>query len=361
MAMGPTILITGGTGSIGRTLVAAALLFDVTQRVIVLSRGAGRQADLARQFDDPRLELVLGDVRDAGALERAMRGGVDVVLHAAALSGAEDCDANPLEAIEINAVGTQNVVDAAVRSEVPRVVALSGASSQQAASLVGATQLCRERIVTRANARSGARATRLACVRSVPVAGSVASPVRRMQRQAREGDVLISSLESTCFWVSLERVIEVVQTAVRTQSGGEVFVPRAPAVRLQELAHELAPECRLLTTSPPSSGPEHDVLVHRQEAERAHELADMVVIRPAGAQRASARETSPGSAANGNPLSSQSTGLRLTGDDLRAALAELERMGVPGGRRLEDHPWAIDRAPRVGLEVADSLDTESHT
>jgi UDP-N-acetylglucosamine 4,6-dehydratase (inverting) len=280
MIDGKTILVTGGTGSFGRKFVKVALSRYSPKRVIVFSRDELKQHDMRLENPDPRLDFFIGDVRDRERLYRAFRADVDLVVHAAALKQVPACEYNPFEAIKTNIVGAQNIIDAAIDCDVPRVVALSTDKAVNPVNLYGATKLCADKLFTQGNAYAGATGTRFACVRYGNVVGSRGSVVPIFLEQKKTGVVTITDPRMTRFWLTLEQAVELVLTAAARIQGGEIFVPRIPSMSVLELACVLAPGCRTEITGIRPGEKLHEMLLSADEARHTIACDDMYVIKP---------------------------------------------------------------------------------
>src|SRR4030095_2259105 len=187
-----TILITGGTGSFVRKFVQIALTRYKPRRIIVLSRDELKQHEMNIQFNDPRLSFFVGDVRDRDRLFKPFQANVDVVVHAAALKQVPACEYNPFEAIKTNVLGAQNVIEAAIDCEVPKVLALSTDKAVNPINLYGATKLCAEKLFVQGNAYAGGRKTRFSCVRYGNVIGSRGSVIPVFLQQRVNGKVTVT-------------------------------------------------------------------------------------------------------------------------------------------------------------------------
>src|SRR5215218_9232179 len=185
---GKTLLITGGTGSFGSTFIRTVLADHDVASVRVFSRDELKQYELDRTLRDPRLRLLIGDVRDRDRLRVATRG-VDVIVHAAALKQVPSCEYNPFEAVQTNVIGAQNVISAAIDNEVPLTVALSTDKAVNPVNLYGATKLCAEKIITQGNAYAADSPARFATVRYGNVVGSRGSVVPLFLAQAETGEL----------------------------------------------------------------------------------------------------------------------------------------------------------------------------
>jgi len=230
-----SFLITGGTGSLGRALAGYLLREWGAKRVVVYSRNEHIQQDMERSINDPRLRYFIGDVRDQARLEMAMRG-VDVVIHAAAMKVVAKCEADPSEAIATNVVGANNVVHAAIRSGVDRVIAISTDKACAPLNLYGATKLCAEKLFLAAGVYNGPK---FVVVRYGNVSGSRGSVIplwREMKRQGRTAQV--TDPEATRFWLFMDDAIETVMQGLRVPQSG-IVIPRMRAYSVGDLAEAM--------------------------------------------------------------------------------------------------------------------------
>jgi len=277
---GKTVLITGGTGSFGREFVRKALLEYRPKRVIVFSRDELKQHEMRGHHTDPRLTFFIGDVRDRDRLHRAFQADVDVVIHAAALKQVPACEYNPFEAVKTNVLGAQNIIDAAIDCEVSRVIALSTDKAVNPSNIYGASKLCAEKLFIHGNSYAGDRVTRLCCVRYGNVLGSRGSALPVFLRQKKAGTITVTDQRMTRFWIRLDQAVEFVISCINLMRGGEVFVPKIPAMSVIELVKALAPECSIRFTGIRPGEKLHEVLVSPEEARHTIGLTDRYVILP---------------------------------------------------------------------------------
>lgn len=181
-----SILITGGTGSFGRKFVKILLERYTPKKVIVFSRDEMKQFEMSQVFNKPCMRYFIGDVRDEARLEKAMYK-VDYVVHAAALKQVPAAEYNPMECIKTNVMGAQNVIDAAIKCGVKKVIALSTDKAANPVNLYGATKLCSDKLFTAANNLVGDRDTRFAVVRYGNVVGSRGSVVPFFKKLIADG------------------------------------------------------------------------------------------------------------------------------------------------------------------------------
>ena len=275
-----SVLVTGGTGSFGKKFVEIMLREYQPKRLVIFSRDELKQHDMrASGLDHASLRYFLGDVRDAGRLERAL-AGVTVVVHAAALKQVPACEYNPFEAIQTNIMGGRNVIDAAINQGVHRVLALSTDKAVNPINLYGATKLCAEKMFVQANAYSGAQDCRFSCARYGNVVGSRGSVIPLFIEQKRTGRITLTDSRMTRFWLTLEQGVRFVVSSIEQMYGGEIFVPKIPSMRLVDLAEAIAPGCEIETIGIRPGEKLHEVLVSEDEARNALEVEDRYIIQP---------------------------------------------------------------------------------
>ena len=237
---GSTILLTGGTGSFGNAFVGRILTEFPDCTIRIFSRDELKQSEMQKRYDDERLRYFIGDVRDSKRLLRAAQGA-DVIIHAAAMKQVIASEYNPFEAVQTNVTGAQNIVDAAIDAGVRTVVALSTDKAVNPVNLYGATKLCAEKLIVHGNSYASGRETRFSCVRYGNVVGSRGSVVPLFEKQAAEGRLTITDSRMTRFWITLDQAVDLVLYAIDNMVGGEVFIPKIPSMRVDDLAAAMAP------------------------------------------------------------------------------------------------------------------------
>ncbi len=274
-----SILITGGTGSMGQALVRRLLTDQTIERVCVYSRDEWKQSEMRAAFPDPRLRFFIGDVRDRQRLTRAMRN-VSRVIHAAALKQVPSCEYNPLEAVKTNVDGTANVIDAALDAQVGRVLMLSSDKACDPTNLYGATKLVAEKLIVDANVYGG-ETTKFACTRYGNVIGSRGSVLPLFQAQHAAGQALtVTDPDMTRFVLTLEQGVRFVLDSLGRMVGGEVFVPRLPAATVRTIAEAAAYPAapRLVIGGLRPGEKRHEVLVSSHEAARTRDEGEYFVV-----------------------------------------------------------------------------------
>ncbi|SEV91748.1 SDR family NAD(P)-dependent oxidoreductase [Halobacterium jilantaiense] len=287
---GNQVLVTGGCGSIGSKIVSK-LLETEAETVRVLDTDEEALFALKQEHTDNRLRFLLGDIRDRNRLKMAIED-IDVVFHAAALKHVELNEYNPFETVQTNVQGTQNLIRAALEESVDSFVAVSTDKASNPASVMGATKLLSERLVTAANTYKGERNTSFACVRFGNVLGSSGSVIPVFMEQIEDGGpVTVTDPEMTRFIMPTEKAVELVFRAQERMRGGEVFVLKMPGIRVGTLADamiaEYAPRAgyepgeieREIIGARPGERT-HEKLISEDELQYARELEEMYVIFP---------------------------------------------------------------------------------
>jgi UDP-N-acetylglucosamine 4,6-dehydratase len=275
-----SVLITGGTGSFGKKCAEILLQEYHPRRVIIFSRDELKQHDMqAAGLNHPSLRYFLGDIRDRERLHRAMRD-VQVVIHAAALKQVPACEFNPIEAVKTNVNGAQNIVEACIDAGVKRVLGLSTDKAVNPVNLYGATKLCAEKLLVQGNAYSVAGGTRFACTRYGNVLGSRGSVIPVFLKQRATGKITITDRRMTRFWLTLDQGVRFVLDCIERMTGGEVFVPKIPSMKILDLADAIAPGCDIDFVGIRPGEKLHEMMISRDEARHTLELDDRYIIQP---------------------------------------------------------------------------------
>lgn len=274
-----TILITGGTGSFGRCFTRTILRYPI-RKLIVFSRDELKQFEMQQVYrEERRIRFFIGDVRDYQRLHRAF-DGVDYVVHAAALKQVPLAEYNPFEAVKTNVHGAQNVIEAAINQGVKRVVALSTDKACSPINLYGATKLVSDKLFVAGNAYAGAKDTRFAVVRYGNVVGSRGSVVPVFRKLAASGVLPITDPRMTRFWITLEQGVDFVIRSFARMTGGEIFVPKIPSMRVVDLARAIAPEARLEIIGIRPGEKLHEEMISVHDARRTRDMGSYYVMYP---------------------------------------------------------------------------------
>jgi UDP-N-acetylglucosamine 4,6-dehydratase len=244
-----SILITGGTGSFGKKFTEIILkTYPDLHRLVIYSRDELKQFEMAQNYPldkYPQIRFFIGDVRDNARFKRACEG-IDVIIHAAALKQVPAAEYNPDEFIKTNIGGAQNVIDAALSTNIKIVVALSTDKAAAPINLYGATKLVSDKLFIAANNIKGPRDLRFSVVRYGNVMGSRGSVIPFFMSKAKEGVIPITHKEMTRFNISLEDGVEMVLWAIENALGGEIFVPKIPSYNIETVAKAIAPNARMV-------------------------------------------------------------------------------------------------------------------
>jgi len=233
-----SILITGGTGSWGQELTTQ-LLAKYPKKIIIFSRGELAQVNMERKFRNDKLEFIIGDVRDASAVDRLFDNKhIDCVFHLAALKHVPVCENQPQEAIKTNIVGTTNVVNSAVRYKVPKFIDVSSDKAVSPTNLYGFTKAAGEKIVIQANNLSDF--TDFVCIRGGNVLGSNGSAVPLFIDQIKRfNKVSLTDGSMTRYFLTLSEAISLLFEAAENSVGGETYVMNMPSFYISDLAKVL--------------------------------------------------------------------------------------------------------------------------
>ena len=277
------ILITGGTGSFGRCFARYMLEHYEPKKIIIYSRDEFKQFMMANEFKEyeDRLRFFIGDVRDKERLRRALEG-VDYVIHAAALKQVPACEYNPNEAIKTNIHGAQNVIDAALDSQVKKVVALSTDKAVNPVNLYGGTKLVSDKLFIAANAYAGTKDISFSIVRYGNVAGSRGSVIPFFRNIIKNGgtELPITDYRMTRFWISLTQGVELVIKALEEATGGETFISRIPSFKITDLAQAMLPGCRMPEVGIRPGEKLHEIMVTAEDSYTTYEYDRHFIVYP---------------------------------------------------------------------------------
>ena len=280
-----SILITGGTGSLGSALVSYLLEHTKARRIIVFSRDELKQQHSQIKFNNNRrIRWFIGDIRDRDRLSLALKG-VDYVFHTAALKQVDTGEYNPMEFIKTNVLGSQNVIDASVAAGVKKVVALSTDKASSPINLYGATKLTADKLFVAANNYSFASGTTFSVVRYGNVMGSRGSVIPFFRDLASRGESIpVTDLRMTRFWISLEQAVEFVVDSLSLMKGGELFVPRIPSMKIVDLAAAVAPGSPMHEIGMRPGEKLHEEMISADDSRRTIIQKDRFVVMPVVAE-----------------------------------------------------------------------------
>jgi UDP-N-acetylglucosamine 4,6-dehydratase len=237
------LLITGGTGSFGNAVLQRFLHTDYFKEIRIFSRDEKKQDDMRNQLKNEKVKFYIGDVRDYGSIEKAMRG-VDYVFHAAALKQVPSCEFFPLEATKTNVFGTQNVIDAAVANKVSKVICLSTDKAAYPINAMGISKALMEKVAIAASRNIIDDATIICLTRYGNVMGSRGSVIPLFFKQIKDSEELtITDPKMTRFLMSLDQAVDLVLFAFKYGNQGDLFVNKAPAGTIGDLATAIKELC----------------------------------------------------------------------------------------------------------------------
>jgi UDP-N-acetylglucosamine 4,6-dehydratase len=273
------ILVTGGTGSFGQAFVREALKKDPKQ-IRVYSRDELKQAQMASEINDPRVEYLCGDIRDFDRLCVAMEG-VDIVVHAAAMKRIEKCERDPQEAIKTNVQGSVNVANACLRQNVKASILISTDKACYPVNLYGSTKLAAEKVWVQSNIYRGRNhPTKFSVVRYGNVLGSRGSVLHLFRDQAERGSLKVTDQRMTRFFITLQQAVDLVQIALEFHHGGEIFVPTLKAASIYHMAKLVAGKMPVEITSQRGGEKLHETLITKEEQSRLVSYEGFSVINP---------------------------------------------------------------------------------
>lgn len=279
------ILITGGTGSFGQALTQRLLTEDECNKVIIFSRDEWKQWQMRQSdpiFNHPKIRYFLGDVRDMRRLERAFND-VNFIVHAAALKQVPAAEYNPSEFVNTNVIGAMNVIDAAINARVEKVIALSTDKAVNPVNLYGATKLCSDKLFVAGNAYVGARGEpKFSVVRYGNVSGSRGSIVPLWKKMIAEGATRlpITDARMTRFWITIEQAVDFVCSSFKEMRGGEIFVPKIPSIRIEDLANAIAPDMPHEYFGIREGEKLHELMISIEDARHTMDMESHYVIVP---------------------------------------------------------------------------------
>jgi len=283
-----SILITGGTGSFGKKFTEVILKkYPKVKRLVIYSRDELKQFEMSQLYPSdkfPQIRFFIGDVRDYPRFKRACQS-IDVIIHAAALKQVPTAEYNPDECIKTNIGGAQNVIDAALSSEVKVVVALSTDKAAAPINLYGATKLVSDKLFIAANNIKGHRDLKFSVVRYGNVMGSRGSVIPFFLEKSQTGVLPITHSEMTRFNISLEDGVDMVLWAIENAIGGEIFVPKIPSYKIETVAKAIAPNAKLDYIGIRPGEKLHEEMITESDSYNTIDLGEYYAILPVGCKK----------------------------------------------------------------------------
>ena len=278
-----SILITGGTGSLGKALTSHILKHHPKiERLVIYSRDEQKQFVMAQEYPHekyPQVRFFIGDVRDKSRLKRAMQG-IDAVIHAAAMKHVHLAEYNPDECIKTNIGGAENVVEACLETDVKSVVALSTDKACAPINLYGATKLTSDKLFVAANNIKGRNPIKFSVVRYGNVMGSNGSVIPFFINKKKEGKLPITDPNMTRFNISLQGGVDMVMHALKHAWGGEIFVPKIPSYKITDVAEAIGPECEKPVVGIRPGEKIHEEMITASDSFYTYDLGKYYTILP---------------------------------------------------------------------------------
>ena len=283
MLNGKSILITGGTGSLGKALTSHIFKnHPDIKRIVIFSRDEQKQFQMAQEYPTdtfPQIRFFIGDIRDEDRVKRAIKG-IDYVIHAAAMKHVPIAEYNPMECIKTNVLGAENLINACLETEVERVVALSTDKAAAPINLYGATKLTSDKLFIAANNIRGWNPIKFSVVRYGNVMGSNGSVIPFFLNKRKEGVLPITDPNMTRFNISLQGGVNMVMHALEHAWGGELFVPKIPSYRILDVAEAIGPECEKPIVGIRPGEKVHEEMITASDSFNTYDLGKYYAILP---------------------------------------------------------------------------------
>ncbi len=280
---GKEFFISGGSGSLGQTLTKLLLEKYNPKGIRIFSRGELLQWEMKnkfnREYPNAPISYLIGDIRDRDRLNLATKG-VDIIIHAAALKQIPIGEDNPLEVIETNIIGSQNIVYTALENKIERVIGISSDKACYPINLYGGTKLCMEKLLIQSNIYSGGRNPKFSCVRYGNVLESRGSVVPLFRKQYEEtGKITITDPKMTRFWITLKQVANFVLGSVEEMKGREIFIPKMSSATITAISEAVTSESVKIEYSGIRQGEKlHETLITKEESTRSIENETKYII-----------------------------------------------------------------------------------
>tara|TARA_B110001450_G_C17627835_1_gene483947 strand:- start:333 stop:1346 length:1014 start_codon:yes stop_codon:yes gene_type:complete len=278
-----SILITGGTGSFGKAFVKRILKsYKKIKRLVIFSRDELKQHEMSLEYPVskyPAIRYFIGDIRDRNRLLRAFQD-IDIVIHAAALKQVPTAEYNPMEFIQTNVIGSQNIIEASIEKKIKKVISLSSDKAAAPINLYGATKLCSDKLFVAANNYAGIKNLSFSVVRYGNVMGSRGSIIPYFIEQAKTGQLSITDTSMTRFNITLEESVNMVLFSLKNSIGGEIFVPKIPSYKIMELAKSIGKSSKFKIIGIRQGEKIHEEMITKSDSFSTIDIGQYYIILP---------------------------------------------------------------------------------
>ena len=274
------ILITGGTGTLGKELTKQLLDSDkYIKKIYIYSRDEYKQSEMKKEFENnPKLSFFIGDIRDKDRLYRAFNE-IDYVIHTAAQKHVPSCEYNPFEAVKTNVIGSANIIDAAIDRKVKKVLAISTDKAVNPINLYGCTKACMEKMFIDGNNYSGDNETIFSIVRYGNVIGSRGSVIPFFKKIAKEGGKFpLTDNEMTRFWTTIDNAAKFVLDSLEIMEGQEIFIPKLPTLKIIDLIKAIKEDAEIKVIGVRKGEKIHETLISKEESKCFLDMNNYFII-----------------------------------------------------------------------------------
>ena len=274
------VLITGGTGTLGKKLTELLLKNDpIISKIYIYSRDEYKQYQMNKEFENnKKISYFVGDVRDKDRLYRAFNG-IDYVIHTAALKHVPSCEYNPFEAVKTNIIGSANIIDAAIDQKVKKVLAISTDKAVNPINLYGCTKACMEKMFIDGNNYSGDNSTIFSVVRYGNVIGSRGSVIPFFKKIAKEGGKFpLTDNEMTRFWTTIDNAAKFVLDSLEIMEGQEIFIPKLPTLKISDLIKAIKEDAEIKVIGVRKGEKIHETLISKEESKCFLDMNNYFII-----------------------------------------------------------------------------------